>query len=292
MKRKFIWQNEKMLPTGFKEVVEKLAPRGINCEVHIINNNGRSLSKKVSHSQCPLIGDINHGGILEIVYLTRTALVGFPIFLVCREVDESHLGLTSYAIWYTILYNILYFLYYAEVYENNIATRDPGSLGPTGMPDSHDARRLVSSIAKNKAKLAIDLYSLKDERIGEPVTFLDGIPGMFFYDKLQNIKRIQNENQCAKMLAIHRSRMEKCGGQMTLSTLQYSIICLLSYITKRDIIRIADDLKIDRHVIDSAGRKHRYFTHGESVRIKDSLSNLIKEGKIKPRKKKCKAEFF
>ena len=288
MKEKFLFYNEKLLPTNMKETIKEIAPSGVNYEIHFYPcTNLRSYRFD------------NACGIkrlwTEYVHSTNTAVITVPLLNLVSIVSRDTFLYKNpgYNLWYMLLHNILAGMYYSVLSSSSVeiflgrgstllSSSNERIYGDSYLSDITTSNH-IKVLSSFKAKKTIDEYSLKNSRIGQPHKYLDGILGMYL---IKYLFRDKDRRNCDKIARFNNIRSYKCGGQVPLPQLFLEVNNINQDISKHVILKTALSMGIDRHAIDRAGRRHYIFTHGEAYRVRKKIADDFMSGLIKTKKRK------
>jgi len=257
------WFGEKMLPRGLPELIYQVTPDWILDDLKVVvlpRKEKKGVSGRIGWHGCWLMR------LYTTVILARTS---------------HNLGVRSFNYWLEFLRTALH-----EI--GHIADPRNWAAGyGCRYENDHNYYFYIESLADAWRDKTIALIKSRDDRVGQPKGWIGGLPGIYLIRHSNWAKETQSKCDGKYQKRMADVRAYKCVGQMSLSHVAERFCSKLdihSYeVTqsqkklRRLIKKIAPDLGITRHYIDKAGRKHLFFTYGESIRVGEALLRTMKE---------------
>lgn len=253
------WYGEKMLPRGLPELVYQITPPEILKDLKVISFNRK---KKKGGGGC--IDWINDHWRIKL-YPTVLLASGF----------ESY-GTQSFRYWYIFLKTMLHEIGHATTSEMISRT--------CRQRYDHDSQchKFIEDLADRWRDNAIEKIAYKDPRLGQPIGWIGGLPGVYLLKGIR-ISRRDDLFGTFKNKQIKNFRAKKCDGQYGIDDIvqmgwikPYEFPALIIRRRMyRTIKRVASNMGITRTCFDGAGRKHLFFNDGEAKAISAEVRKAI-----------------
>ncbi len=252
------WYGEKMLPKGLHELVYQVTPLEISEDLKIICYN-----KKRERGTSGQVSDNGNYFIIEL----------FPTVIIRRS--ASAYGTQSF----------LYWLEFLKVTLHEIGHIITEPMIPKvcwqSYHHNYENRQYIEDFADNWKDQMIEKIASRDNRLGQPLGWIGGLPGIHILQKSkanrEYVKKYgDNTFGKADNLRVKDIRALKCGGQHGIDDITKVVWAYSPYKRKihRIIKRVTSSMGIRRAYIDSAGRKHLFFNHGEALAVAAEVKKL------------------
>jgi len=253
------WYGEKMLPRGLPELVYQITPPEILKDLKVISFN-RKKKKRGCRNCRGCVEWINDHWRIEL----------YPTVLLASG-DESY-GTQSFRYWCVFLKTILHEI--GHIITGEMVSEE------CKQRYEHDSEshHYIEDLADRWRDHAIEKIANIDPRLGQPVGWIGGLPGVYLLKGIRIIRR-DDPFGTFKNKLIKNFRAKKCGGQHGIDDIAQMVWRSPSPITKQRIYRtikqIASDMGITRAYFDSAGHKHLFFNNGEAIAVSAEVRKAI-----------------
>ena len=251
------WFGEKMLPRGLLELIYQVTPDWILPDLKVValpRKSERGIGGRIYWHEC------------WFMRLYPTTILAYT---------KHDLGVRSFNYWMDFLHialheigHITHTRYWNAGYDYSYENDD-------------NYKRYIESLANAWRDKTIAKIMIRDSRLGQPKGWIGGLPGIYLIRRgkwgRENDDGTFGKSDLTRMNDI---RAYRCKGQLSLTNLieqfQRKYSCSKLRNLRTLVKKIALELGIARRHIDKAGRKHLFFTYGESIQVGEALLKAMK----------------
>jgi hypothetical protein len=283
------WHGEKLLPRGLPELVYEITPNWILPNLKVIAHPRKT-------TQRCFLGRVWWPD-WRVDNWWRVELFPTRILWKARRDD---LSVISFSFWQEFLRVMLHEIGHIATRAKSIKTFDQRSWRSS---EDYNHYRHVEWMADVWCQETMEKIAIRDPRLGQPKGWIGGLSGIYLRRYIDLCKtKSKDFRSPADLWLVHRwsgykspvammlinYRAYNCDGQRTLTEILRLFVrdylglslCSLPYHARRlrkQVKLISSELGITRHHIDSNGRKHLFFNHGESIAVINELRRYVLE---------------